>query len=50
MIAEGALGQIRLVQVEYLQDWLTEPIKQTGQKQADWRIDPARSGRAVNKH
>jgi predicted dehydrogenase len=33
-----------LVNVEYIQDWLTEPIEQTGQKQADWRTDPARSG------
>ncbi len=44
MIAAGDLGKIRLVQVEYVQDWLSEPIEQTGQKQADWRTDPARSG------
>ena len=37
-------GQIRLVQVEYVQDWLAEPIEQTGQKQAAWRTDPAQSG------
>ncbi|MCX7888395.1 MAG: Gfo/Idh/MocA family oxidoreductase [Rhodobacteraceae bacterium] len=44
MVAAGELGEIRLVNVEYIQDWLTEPIERTGQKQADWRTDPARSG------
>jgi predicted dehydrogenase len=44
MIARGELGEIRVVQVEYPQDWLTEPLERTGQKQADWRTDPARSG------
>jgi predicted dehydrogenase len=44
MVAAGELGEIRVVQVEYAQDWLTEPLETTGQKQADWRTDPARSG------
>ncbi|WP_245298926.1 Gfo/Idh/MocA family protein [Pseudotabrizicola sediminis] len=44
MVKAGALGQIRLVQVEYAQDWLAEPVEETGQKQAGWRTDPARSG------
>jgi len=44
MVASGELGEIRVVQVEYAQDWLAEPLEQTGQKQADWRTDPARSG------
>jgi len=44
MIAAGELGEIRVVQVEYPQDWLAEPLEQTGQKQADWRTDPSRSG------
>lgn len=44
MVAAGELGDIRVVQVEYAQDWLTEPLETTGQKQADWRTDPARSG------
>ncbi|MES2667471.1 MAG: Gfo/Idh/MocA family oxidoreductase [Pseudomonadota bacterium] len=44
MVAAGALGDIRLVQVEYAQDWLAEPIEATGQKQAAWRTDPAQSG------
>lgn len=41
MIARGDLGAIRLVQVEYAQDWLTEA---SDSKQAEWRGDPARAG------
>jgi predicted dehydrogenase len=44
IIAGGQLGKIRVVQVEYAQDWLATPLEQTGQKQAAWRTDPARSG------
>ena len=44
MIANGELGDIRLVQAEYPQDWLTEAVEQTGSKQAAWRTDPAQSG------
>jgi len=40
----GELGTIRVVQVEYPQDWLTTKLEDTGQKQASWRTDPARSG------
>jgi predicted dehydrogenase len=46
MIATGELGRLRLVQVEYAQDWLTTPLEKTGQKQAAWRTDPAQSGPA----
>ncbi len=44
MVAAGDLGDIRVVQVEYPQDWLTEATEATGQKQASWRTDPAQSG------
>lgn len=44
MIAEETLGKIRVVQVEYAQDWLTLPLEHEGSKQAEWRTDPARSG------
>jgi predicted dehydrogenase len=44
MVQKGLLGTIRLVHAEYPQDWLTEPIEQTGQKQAAWRTDPTKSG------
>jgi predicted dehydrogenase len=46
MVQAGELGPIRLVQVEYVQDWLTTPLEKTGHKQAEWRTDPARSGPA----
>ena len=41
MVANDDLGKIRVVQVEYPQDWLTRALSS---KQADWRTDPARSG------
>ena len=44
MVAAGELGDIRLVQGEYPQDWLTTDLEKTGQKQAAWRTDPKRSG------
>ncbi len=44
MVADGELGNIRLVQVEYAQDWLSLPIEQEGHKQASWRTDPALAG------
>ncbi|KLK94949.1 oxidoreductase [Microvirga vignae] len=46
MVAEGALGAIRVVQVEYAQDWLATRLEETGSKQAEWRTDPSRSGPA----
>jgi predicted dehydrogenase len=46
MIAAGELGKLRIVQVEYAQDWLTTAVEATGQKQAAWRTDPAQSGPA----
>src|SRR5690606_28996088 len=44
MIAKGELGDLRVVQVEYAQDWLSEPLEQTGAKGAVWRTDPTQSG------
>ena len=41
LIEDGRLGALRLVQMEYAQDWLTEPLRN---KQAAWRSDPAQSG------
>lgn len=46
MVAAGEIGEIRVVQVEYAQDWLTTAVEQAGSKQAEWRTDPARSGPA----
>lgn len=44
MVGSGELGEIRKVVVEYNQGWLAEKLEDSGQKQADWRTDPARSG------
>ena len=44
MIANGEIGAVRLVQMEYPQDWLTEDVESSGQKQASWRTDPSKSG------
>lgn len=44
MVKDGVIGQVRLVQMEYPQDWLTENIESSGQKQAAWRTDPSKSG------
>ncbi len=43
-VARGDFGKIRLVQAEYLQGWLSQPIDNAGDKQAEWRTDPARAG------
>ncbi len=46
MVQSGKLGKIRKVIVEYPQGWLAQMLEATGNKQADWRTDPARSGAA----
>jgi len=46
MVQAGEVGRVRLVQVEYAQDWLATRMEETGNKQAEWRTDPARSGPA----
>ncbi len=42
MVAEGLLGTIRVLGVEYLQGWLADEAR--GNAQASWRVDPATSG------
>lgn len=46
LVQQGAVGDVRVVQVEYAQDWLTEPLELTGHKQAAWRSNPALAGPA----
>ena len=46
LVRSGAIGTIRKVLVEYVQDWLMEPVERAGNKQAVWRTDPTRSGMA----
>lgn len=42
--ADGRLGAVRKIVVEYSQGWLAYPIERQGNKQANWRTDPARAG------
>ncbi|HCQ65972.1 MAG TPA: oxidoreductase [Rhodobacteraceae bacterium] len=45
MVAAGDLGELRVVQVEYAQDWLSTAVETTGtNKQSEWRTDPERTG------
>jgi predicted dehydrogenase len=44
MVRTGQLGDLRKVMVEYFQDWLMQPLENRGNKQAEWRTDPARAG------
>ncbi|GJH14539.1 Gfo/Idh/MocA family oxidoreductase [Caballeronia novacaledonica] len=45
MVRDGRIGKVRHIQVNYIQDWLTTPIEQSGHKQASWRMDPAAAGK-----
>lgn len=44
LFLSGAMGTVRKVIVEYLQDFLMVPHEKLGQKQAAWRVDPSQSG------
>jgi len=46
MVQAGELGELRKVVVEYNQGWLSSQLESTGNKQAEWRTDPAKSGAA----
>lgn len=43
-VAAGELGEIRTIEVEYLQGWLNERLELSDNKQAKWRGDPALAG------
>jgi predicted dehydrogenase len=45
LVRTGVLGEVRKVTVEYNQGWLATAVEGQGNKQAGWRLDPARSGR-----
>lgn len=47
MVAAGELGALRAIHASYIQDWLTLPIDAEGNKQAEWRTDPARAGQSA---
>ena len=44
LIADGLIGKLRVVQVEYPQGWLATALEKSGQKQASWRTDPKQAG------
>lgn len=44
LVRSGGIGRVLKVYAEYLQGWLVDPLEESGQKQAGWRTDPARSG------
>ena len=44
MIADGEIGELRLVHVEYPQGWLATRLEDTGERKSAWRTDPDRSG------
>lgn len=46
LVADGELGTIRKIYVEYPQGWLSRPEETGHNKQASWRTDPARSGKS----
>ena len=46
LVRSGAFGDVRRVVAEYIQGWLSEREETTGNKQAEWRTDPSRSGAA----
>ena len=45
MVEAGAIGEVRVVQVEYPLDWMATAIEREGNRQAAWRTDPEQSGR-----
>lgn len=46
LVAEGALGSLRLIQAEFFQDWFTARVEDTGLGFAAWRMDPSQAGPA----
>lgn len=44
MVANGEIGKVRKIMVEYIQGWLSEPSENEGNAQAEWRTDPEKSG------
>lgn len=44
LVADGAVGTLRRISVQYTQGWLAQAVERTGQKGAVWRTDPALAG------
>jgi predicted dehydrogenase len=43
-VLAGELGEVRFIEVEYLQEWLAQPLELTDNKQAGWRAEPEKAG------
>lgn len=46
IVQQGDLGPIRKVVVEYPQGWLATAVENSGNQQASWRTNPAKSGKS----
>mgnify|MGYP001546841876 CR=1 FL=1 len=46
MVKENTFGKIRKIYVQYPQGWLSELSEKENNKQAAWRTDPSKSGKA----
>ena len=44
LVHNGDIGEVRKVEAWYPQGWLASKIEADNQKQAAWRVDPARAG------
>lgn len=44
IVKSGKIGEIRTIMAEYPQDWLTNMLEETDNRQAQWRTDPAVAG------
>ena len=44
MVEAGEIGELRLVQVEYSQDWLADAITAGGMSEGNWHNDPLKAG------
>lgn len=44
LVADGALGKLRKIIVEYPQGWLSNNLEASDNKQASWRTDPTQAG------
>ncbi len=44
LVADGAIGEVRKVEAWYPQGWLATKLEADNQKQAAWRVDPAKAG------
>ena len=46
LAAQKSFGPVRKVLVEYTQGWLSSQLEEAGNRQAEWRVDPALAGPA----